>query len=62
MREYGVEINLDVLRLKLWLRSDSVSKSSSLRHSHCLGTIAFILNIYLWWHVLWRFNHNNVEP
>ena len=49
---------LYVLKLKLWLRSDSVWKSSSLRHSQCLATIAFILDIYLWWHVLWRFNYN----
>jgi len=27
----------------------------------CLATIAFILDIYLWWHVLWWFNHNYVE-
>jgi len=47
MREYGGEINYTVLKLKLWLRIDSVSKSSSLRHSHCLATIAFILDIYL---------------
>jgi len=37
MREYGVEINFICLELKLWLRSDSVSKTSSLRHSHCQG-------------------------
>jgi len=53
---------LYVLKLKLWLRSDSVYMSSSLRHSHCLATIAFILDICLWWHVLWRFNHNYVVP
>jgi len=40
-----------VLKLKLWLRSDSVSKTSSLRHSHCLATIAFLLDIYLRWHL-----------
>jgi len=38
---------LYVLNLKLWLRSDSVSKSSSLRHSHCLATVEFIVDIYL---------------
>jgi len=53
---------LYVLKLKIWLRRDSVSKSSSLRHDHCLATIAFILDIYLWCHALWRFNHNYVEP
>jgi len=64
MREYGGDIGyiLYVLNLKLWLRSGSVSKSSSLRHSHCFTTIPLILDIYLWWHVLWRFTHIYVEP
>jgi len=53
---------LYVLNLKVWQRSDSVSKSSLLRHSHCLATVAFILDIYLWWRELWRFNHSFVEP
>jgi len=52
---------LYVLRLKLWRRSDSIS-IFFMRHSHCLATVAFILDIYLWWHVLWRVNHNYVEP
>jgi len=47
MCEYGGDINFHVLKLKLWLRRDSVSKSSLLRHSHCLATIAFIPDIYL---------------
>jgi len=38
---------LYVVNLKLWLRSDSVLKSSSLRHSNCLASIALILDIYL---------------
>jgi len=65
MGEYGgdwVVYILYILKFKLWLRSDSVPKSSSLFHSNYLVTIAFILDIYLWWHVLWRFNHNYVEP
>jgi len=49
MREYGSDIaySLYVLKLKIWLRNDSVSKSSSLRHGHCLAKTAFILDIYL---------------
>jgi len=46
MRAYGGDINF-VLKLKRWLRNDSVSKTSSLRHSYCLAKIAFILDIYL---------------
>jgi len=46
MCEYGGDIHfiLYVLKLKIWLRSDPVSKSSSLRHGHCLATIAFIID------------------
>jgi len=50
MREYGgdwVVYILYILKFKLWLRSDSVPKSSSLFHSNYLVTIAFILDIYL---------------
>jgi len=41
MREYGGDI-LYVLKVKIWLRSDSISKSSSLHRGHCLATTAFI--------------------
>jgi len=61
MRECGGGIRF-IVNLKLWLRSDSVSKSSSMRQSHCLPIAVFILDIYLWWHELWRFNQNFVEP
>jgi len=47
MREYDGDIILYVLKLKLLLRSDSVSKTSLLLHSICLATIAFVLDIYL---------------
>jgi len=49
MREYSGDILyiLYVLKLKIWLRSDPVSKPSSVRHGHCLATIAFVLDIYL---------------
>jgi len=59
MCEYGGDVNF--ICVETWLRSDSVSKSTSFRHSDCLATIAFVLHIYLWWHALWRFNHNYVE-
>jgi len=62
MREYGGDIHFICLEAENTAKNDSVSKSSSMRHSHCLAKIAFILDIYLWCHVLWRFNHNYVEP
>ena len=44
-----------VLKLKLWLRNNPVSKSiiMQLGHRHCLSTIAFILDIYLWCLNMW---------
>jgi len=41
MHEYGGNINFMCLEAQ-------TLKSSSLRDSHCLETIAFILDIYLW--------------
>jgi len=44
MREYGGEINCVCLEAQTLTKSDSVSKSFSLHHSHCLATIALILD------------------
>jgi len=46
MREYGGDIRFICLEAEA-LAKKLVSKSSSLRHSHCLATISFILDIYL---------------
>jgi len=55
MRKYGGDINFICLEAQ-------TLKSSSLRDSHCLATIALIVDIHLWCHVLWRFNQNYVDP
>jgi len=57
MRKYGSVI------LLICLETQTLAKlgSSSLRHGYCLARIAFILDIYLWWHILWHFNHNYLE-
>jgi len=62
MREYGGDINFTCLEAQTLAKKRFSFKSSSLRGSHCLATVAFILDIYLWWHVLWWFSHNYVEP
>ena len=54
MREYGGDINFICLEAQ-------TLKSSSLRDSHSLATIALVRDIHLRWHVLWRFNHNCVD-
>jgi len=44
---------LCALKLGPWLRSTSVSVFfiTQLGHRRCFATTAFILEIYLWWHV-----------
>jgi len=59
MGEYGAQIRLICLEAET-LANNRISMSL-ISHSHCLATIAFIVNIYLWWHVFWRFSHNYVE-
>jgi len=54
MREYGDEINFKCLEAQtLTLAKKRFSFTVFfIAHRHCLATIAFILDIYLWWHVL----------
>jgi len=47
MREYGVEINFICFEAQTLAKKRFSFKVSSLRHSHCLATIAIILEIYL---------------
>jgi len=54
MREYGVEINFKCLEAQTLAKKRFSFTVFFIAHSHCLATIAFILDIYLWWHVLWR--------
>jgi len=47
MREYGGDINFTCLEAQTLAKKRFSFKSSSLRGSHCLATVAFILDIYL---------------
>jgi len=62
MREYGGDMHFICLETQTLVKKRFSYEVLSLSHGHCLATIAFILDIYLWWHVLWRVNHNYMEP
>ena len=67
MREYGDDAHFVCPEARAMAKkhfSFKVFFITPLGHNICLGTIAFILDIYLWWHVylLWRFNHKYTEP
>jgi len=47
MREYGDEINFKCLEAQTLAKKRFSFKVFFIAHSHCLATIAFILDIYL---------------
>jgi len=66
MREYGGDIQFVCFEAHALAKKQFSFKVFFITdpgHKHCLATIAFILDGWLWWHreQLWRFNRKYVE-
>jgi len=62
VREYGGDIHFICLEAENLATKRFSFKVFFIAPWSLFSNKAFILDIYLWCHVLWRFNHNYVEP